>query len=143
MTTIPAVKAALVTLCASTLPSSQVIYGPITSVTTTTGRVVCVGNVAGIRDLDSLAMTSTVERYTVDLSVFADLPGTNMQAADEQALSDYEDLVTAILANFTLGLGNVEVVPTGEFELREKADSDGRHAAVTFSVSVTAQNLEV
>jgi hypothetical protein len=146
MTVIPAVKAALVTLATATLPASQVIYGPITAVTTTTGRLVSIGRVIGTRDLDSLSLGSTLERFTVDIAIYVDLPGPDsavQRMAEEQALSDYEDLVSAVLDDITLGLGNVSALPTGDFELREISDANGRHAAVTFSVSVVAQNVEV
>jgi hypothetical protein len=143
MTSIPAVKAALAALATTTLPASQVIYGPISAVTTTSGRVVSIGRVIGVRDLDSLSLGSTLERFTVDLAVSVDLAGTDQRTADEQALSDYEDLVSAVLDDITLGLGNVSALPTGEFQLLEQADADGRHAAVTFSISVVAQNVEV
>jgi hypothetical protein len=143
MTAIPAVKAALAALATTTLPASQVIYGPISAVTTTSGRVVSIGRVIGVRDLDSLSLGSTLERFTVDLAVSVDLAGTDQRTADEQALSDYEDLVSAVLDDITLGLGNVSALPTGEFQLLEQADADGRHAAVTFSISVVAQNVEV
>jgi hypothetical protein len=141
MTTIPAVKAALVALVEATLPDTQPIYGPISSVTTTGPRVLAIGNVIGTRELDSLSLSSTVERYTVDLAVSVDYVGTDQQSASNAALSDYEEMVDAILADITLGVpGVLQVLPTATFELREQADSDGRHAAVLFAVSVTAQN---
>jgi hypothetical protein len=141
MTTIPTVKAALVALARTALPTSQAIYGPVTGVTTTGPRLVAVGQVTGTRELDALTLTTTLERYVITVAVSVDLPGTDQQTAEEMALADYAALEAAIRADITLGLpGTVQVIPTGTFDLLEQADPDGRHAVVLFSVNVTAQN---
>ena len=138
---IPTVKAALVSVLAAALPASQVIYGPVTAVTTTTARVLTVGRAQGRRDLDSLSLSTAAEQYTVDLQVSVDIPGgSTQQTADEQALADYAAAEAAVRGNPTLGLsGTIQVLPTGAFELLEQADPEGRHAAVRFSVAVYAQ----
>ena len=140
--TVPAVKAKLVEVAAATLGTSQIIYGPITAVTTTGPRIVTVGRVIGTRELDSLDRGTAIERYTVDLVVSVDLAGTDQQTADEQALADYAALEAAIreYPGGNLGLSEVmSVDPTGAFELREAADDNGRHAVVEFTVLVLAQ----
>jgi hypothetical protein len=137
---IPAVKAALVSILTTALPNTQVIYGPVTAVTTTTPRVLTVGRALGRRELDGLSLTSCSEQYAVDLVASVDLGGTGQQSADDLALADYAAAETVIRADPTLGLsGTIQALPTGEFELMEQADENGRHAAVRFSVQVYAQ----
>lgn len=137
---IPTVKAALVTVLQAALPATQVIYGPLSAVTTTGPRVLTVGRVVGTRSADALDMGTAAESYTVELVCSADLTGTNQQSADEAVLADYVAGEHAIRADITLGLpGTVSVVPFGEIELVEQADENGRHAAVRWSVSVYAQ----
>ena len=146
MSTVPAVKAALVSLLTTALPSTQVIYGPATSVTVTEDRLLTVGKVTGDRQFNSMTGQTTSERYTVELVASVDLAGTSQQAADELVLADYAAAELAIReysGGSDLGLaasGVQQVLPTGEFELVEQADADGRHAAVRFSVAVIAQN---
>jgi hypothetical protein len=141
--TIPAVKAALVTVLAAALPNTQVIYGPSGAVTVTEDRLLTVGKVTGSRELDSMSLDTAAERYTVELVASVDLAGTSQQAADEMVLADYAAAEQAIREYPTgpnLGLGaGVQVLPTGDFELAEQADADGRHAAVRFVVNVYAQ----
>jgi hypothetical protein len=140
---IPTVKAALVSVLAAALPSTQVIYGPVTAVTTTGSRVLTVGRAVGRREQDALGTTTASEQYTVELTNSVDIAGTSQQAADEQALADYVAARAAVDADSTLGitsLATVQVLATGaDFELLELADDDGRHAAVRWSVSVYAQ----
>ncbi len=148
MSTIPAVLAALTTLGVATLPSSQVINGPRSTVTTTDDRLLIVGEevTAGRRDLDSMSIGTTSEQYEVSLAVSADVPGTDQTVADGQALADYAAMELAIRefsGGPNLGLaasGVLRVLPTGDFELKRIASADGRHAAVRFSVAVYAQN---
>ena len=139
---VAAVKAALVSVLTSALPDTQVIYGPVTAVSTTRPRVLTVGKATGRRDLDSLTLGSVAETYAVDLVCSVDLAGSVQQAADEAALSDWAVAEAAIRADITLGLlGTVQAVPTGDFELLEQADAEGRHAAVRWSVLVYAQTI--
>lgn len=145
MTSIPAVKAALVSVLTAALPNSQVIYGPVTAVTTTSGRILTVRGAIGTRELDSLSLLTTAEQYVLELVVSVDVQaGSSQQDATELALADYAAAELAIREHPTaptLGLGDgIKVLPTGEFELSEQADSNGRHAAVRFGVQVYAQN---
>jgi hypothetical protein len=57
VSSVPAVKAALVTVLTAALPASQVIYGPIESVSITTPRVLSVEGAVGTRDMSNLALT--------------------------------------------------------------------------------------
>jgi hypothetical protein len=143
---IPAVKAALVSVLTTALPSTQVIYGPSTAVTTTTGRILTVGRAVGIRELDSLAVGTAAERYTVELVCSVDIgAATSQQTADDLALADYataEQAIREYSGGPDLGLaasGVLNLLPTGDFELAELADENGRHAAVRWSVAVYAQ----
>lgn len=148
MSTVPAVKAALVTLLTTTLPDTQVIYGPSTAVTTTKPRIVTVGKVTNAnRDLNTMGIDTTEERYTVDLAFSVDLPGAGTLAtAVSQVFADYAAAEIAIReypAGPDLGLaasGVLRVLMTGDWESDEQADSDGAHAAVRCSVAVIAQN---
>lgn len=144
MSSIGLVKAALVSTLTAALPDVQVIYGPAAGVTTTEARVLTVGRAVGTRDLDSISLATTAEQYVIELLTTADNAGTDQQATTEQALADYTAAELAIREHPTapeLGLGpGIHVLPTGEFELMEQADSNGRHAAVRFSVSVYASN---
>jgi hypothetical protein len=138
VSSVPAVKAALVTVLTAALPASQVIYGPIESVSITTPRVLSVEGAVGTRDMSNLALTSATENYTITLMVSVMLPGYQQQTADEQALADYEAACDAITAaGADLGLGNgANICPEGQFELSEFATANGRAAQVRFSVSV-------
>jgi hypothetical protein len=142
VSTIPTVKAQLVSVLTAALPSTQIIYGP--PVPPLPPRVLAVGKAIGTRELDSLSLETTAEQYTVELIASVSLSGADQQAADELVLADYAAAELAIRehpSGPSLGLsGTVHVLPTGEFELSEQADDNGRHAAVRFSVSVYAQN---
>jgi hypothetical protein len=148
VSSVPAVKAKLVTLLTATLPDTQVIYGPSTAVTTTEDRLVTVGKVTNAnRDLDSLAIGTTEERYAVELQFTVDLPGTDSLAtAVTQVFADYTAAELAIreyAGGPDLGLaasGVLQALMTGGWELDEQADSDGRHALIKASVAVYAQN---
>ena len=148
MSTVPAVKAALVTLLTATLPSTQVIYGPVSAVTTTTGRIATVGKVTNAnRDLNTMTIDTTEERYTIDLAFSVDLPGAgNLATAVTQVFADYTAAEVAI-REFTggpdLGLaaqGVLRALMTGDWESDEQADIEGSHAAVRCSVAVIATN---
>jgi len=148
VSTVPAVKAALVTLLTTTLPSTQVIYGPLSAVTTTTGRIATVGKVTNAnRDLNTMTIDTTEERYTIDLAFSVDLPGAgNLATAVTQVFADYTAAEVAI-REFTggpdLGLvasGVLRVLMTGDWESDEQADTEGVHAAVRCSVAVIATN---
>lgn len=148
MTTVPAVKTALVAVLAaalpatSTLPAAQVIYGPIEAASSTGPRVLSVGGAAGTRDMSNLGMTSSTESYTVTLLASVMLSGYQQKLADEAALADYEAACDAITAaGPDLGLGNgSSIYPDGQFELQEFATPEGRAAQVRFSVTVVAPN---
>lgn len=144
MSSVPAVKSALIPILAAalpataTLPASQVIYGPIESVATAKPRVISIGGAVGTRDMSDLALTTATERYTIALLVSVSLPGYQQQLADEVALADYEAACDAITAaGPDLGLGNgASICPDGQFELTETSTENGRAAQVLFGVSV-------
>jgi hypothetical protein len=148
VSTVPAVKAALVTLLTTTLTDTQVIYGPSTAVTTTTERIVTVGKVTNAnRDFSSISIGTTEERYAVDLAFSVDLPGAgSLATAVTQVFTDYtaaEIAIRELSGGPDLGLaaqGVLQALMTGAWELDEQADSDGAHAAIKSSVAVIAQN---
>ena len=75
MSSVPEVLAALKTLVQTALPNSQVIEG-LGSVTTTTGRLVLIGDeeFEVEREPDSLGGTTATEEYTVPCATAADVP---------------------------------------------------------------------
>ena len=148
MSTVPAVKSALVALLTSILADTQVIYGPKDAVTTTRPRITTVGKVTNAnRELNSMAIGTTEERYTVDLAFSVDLPGAGtLSTAVSQVFADYaaaEIAIREFSGGPDLGLaaqGVLQALPTGVWEFDEQADPDGSHAAIKSSVAVIAQN---
>lgn len=134
MTTVPTVKAALVTVLADV--DAQVIYGPASSVTVTKPDVLSVGRVRGTQEFQSLDMSSGTESYVVDCEATSSVAGVSQQSADETALAIFDAARLLVNAHF-FGDG-VVVKCMSDFELDEKADGNGRHAIVRFSVRVTA-----
>jgi hypothetical protein len=148
VTTVPVAKARLVTLLTATLPDTQVIYGPGTAVTTTTGRLLTVGKITNAnRDLDSMGISTTEERYTINLTFSVDLAGAgSLATAVTQVFADYTAAEVALReypGGPDLGLaaqGVLRALMMGDWDLDEQADSDGAHAAIRASVAVIAQN---
>jgi hypothetical protein len=148
MSSVPAVRAALVTLLTATLPDTQVIYGPLSAVTTTKARVATVGKVTNAnRDLNTMGIDTTEEQYTIELAFSVDLPGAGTLAtAVSQVFADYtvaEVAIREFAGGPQLGLaasGVLRVLMTGDWESDEQADIEGAHAAVRCSVAVIAQN---
>lgn len=145
MSSIPDVLDKLVELGSEILPNSQVIYGPPASVTTLDDRVLVVADrpVRAVAELDSMSLDSSSENYVVPMAVSVDVAGTDQRTAVLAAIADYEAMEKAIREHPlgpSLGLGEpTHVLPTGDFELQQRADDNGRHAAVLFSVQVYAQ----
>jgi len=140
-TTVPAVKAALVVLLASVLPDVEVIYGPITTETITTPRVLCVGDARGTSKLDSMTLATSLEQYTVTLTFSFTINGPDaQQAATEAACLAYAAAEHAVRLAADLGVAGVlQAIPTGDFELIEADTALGSNAAVKWSVYVQAQ----
>jgi hypothetical protein len=146
VSTVGAVLDALTALGAATLPTFQVITGADNSVTTTTPRVLAIGDqpITGESTLDSLDLGTRTERYSVPLAVSVSLPGASTQGAAITAAMDAYTALELAIREFpggaSLGLGEgVNVSPVGGFELRPTATEQGRQAAVRFSVAVFAQ----
>ncbi len=148
MSTIGAVLDALATLAAATLTDSQIINGPIGSVSVTKPRIVVIGDtpIVGERDLDSMSLSGTREEYDVPVTVSVDLAGADQGVADDEAMADYAALELAIreyTGGPNLGLsasGVRSALPLRQFQLERFSSSDGRSAAVKFFVHVYAQN---
>ena len=144
MSTVSAVKTALVSLLTTACPDAQVIDGPPDASALNGVQIISVGRVSGTRELNSLSGSTSEERYVVDLVASVSLPGTEMQAPRDLAMDLYEAAELAIreyAGGANLGLGDgIQALPTGAFELDEQADENGRHAAVRFGVAVIATN---
>jgi hypothetical protein len=108
VSSIPAVKAALVSILAAALPDTQVIYGPVDRGDYHIQRgCLTVRGVTGRRESDSIGLATTREEYTVELVASVDLASTSQQSADELVLADYAAAELAIReypAGPTLGL---------------------------------------
>ena len=147
MSSVPVVLAALAELARATLPQSQVINGGESSVETTTGRLLLIGDdeIVIERQFDSMSTASTSEEYVVPLRAAVDLATRKQTDADAQAFADYEALVQAILdhpSGPSLGLeasGVLSVLPVGSHRFGRTADPDGRQSTVRFTVRVYAQ----
>ena len=157
-TTVDDVKAALVALAETTFAADaapvSVIYGPRTATTVTEDRLVSVQGIGpgqGTRTADSLAgdgaAETASEAYVLTVVCSADLQGAGdetQQAATQGALDLWTRLTAAVRAvpGRDLGLAAVGVqlaVPDSGFELAERADENGRQAAVRWGLRVMAQ----
>lgn len=137
MTSIAAVKAALVTLLDAALPSTQVIPGPV-DVTTLSSRLLVVGSESTPIQFDptNLTGTSGAATYTLTLTASVSLSGTSLAASETLAQADFAAAVAAIQADETIGLTNVSATVSGSGELVEKSDATGRQVDVRFPVVV-------
>jgi hypothetical protein len=142
VSTIPAVKAGLVSVWTTALSGALVIYGPLSAVTTTPARVLSVGRVSGTRDSADMSSSAVSETYSIECLVSVAFSGTSQQMAEEQALADYEtacDAVNALRPDLGLGAG-MTVRALSSFELDEVANEHGRAAQIRFSIQVFAPN---
>lgn len=137
MTSIGAVKDALVEILAAACPSAQVIPGPA-DVTTLGNRAVVVGGETTPVDVQvtDLAGTSGTATYTLTITASVSLPGTDESKAEDMAAADFAASVAAIEADSSLGLADVSATVSGAGELFETSGAAGRSAAVRFPVMV-------
>jgi hypothetical protein len=139
MTTIPAVKAALVTILTAALPNTQVVYGPGTSVTLLKQRFLIVGeSVTGQLTPTAMNNSTGTEQYTVDMLAVVSIPGTNAALADTQVLADFAAAIAAIQADSHLGGLNLNASVDGTFEMVPIDNEAGRACSIRFPVSVFA-----
>ena len=143
MSTVPAVLAALATLGVATLTSSQVINGPAGSVTTTTGRLLLIGDQDfDVEDeFDSVAEVSTTEHYVVPCAIAADLSTPDQSVADAQAWADFAVFRLMVAADPTLGLSgsySLHAAVVGVKTFRRAATSEGRSSLIRFGIDVFA-----
>jgi hypothetical protein len=99
------------------------------------------------RDLNTMGIDTTEERYSVNLTFSIDLPGAgSLPTAVTQVFADYTAAEVAIrefAGGPDLGLaaqGVLRALMVGDWEPDEQADIEGAHAAVHCSVAVIAQN---
>ena len=138
MTSIGAVKDALVTLLTAALPYTQVIVGPA-DVTTLKNRTLVVGGESTPMELrlTNFDGSSSDAIYTLTITVSVSLPGTDESKAEDMAVADFNAAVAAIQADQALGLdANFSATVTGAGELLESSSASGRSAAVRFPVVI-------
>lgn len=135
--TIPVVKARLVSILTAALPDSQVTYGP--EAASLKSHVVLVGNVTGTITPSNLPSSSVTEQYVVNMAVSVSTRA-DLKTNTEAALADYSAACAAILTDVTLGLSQIDVAARldGSFELSETADDEGRTTTIRFPVTVFA-----
>lgn len=139
MTTVSAAKTALKALLVAALPSSQVIYGPASSVTTLGSRVVEVGGPeTQVRYETDFNGNPTLRTYVLPVTISVSQPGTDISTVEDLAEADAETAVTTIANNRSLGLSNLRAKVDGNYVLMLKADETGRSAAVRFDVTIVA-----
>lgn len=146
MSSIKIIKARICEVLQAALPHTQVIYGPASADTgDLKDRILTVGDIErGISELDNIETSTEIERYVIKCVVSVDVVGSDQRVATEAADDDWTTAKRAIReygdGAHDLGLGEtVQVFPTTEFDLNEKADRDGRHAMIKFGLSVVAQ----
>lgn len=139
MSSIALVKAALVAILTPALPDTQVIPGPV-DVTMLRSRVLEVGGESTpiLIQVTSLDGSSRTETYTLMLTASVSQSGTILGVAEASAVDDCAAAVAAIVANPSLGLDNLNATVTGNAELTESANAQGRSAAVRFPVEIFA-----
>lgn len=137
MTSISQVKTALQTALAAALPASQVIYGPVASVSALASRVVEVGSddTPGTLHVDFNGKVSRRE-YQLKVTVSVSLATSDMKTAEDQAEADHAVALATISANKKLGFSDVSCRTDGTFVMKLTANKDGRAAAVEFPVMV-------
>ena len=136
MTSIPTVKALLKTILSEL--DAQVIYGPRSAVTITKPDVLTIGRVRGNAEFSDLGMSGFTETYTVDMEAMSSRPGVSQQLADEAALATFAE-AAALVNAYDFG-PQISANVTGDFEMDEQADENGRHSIVRFAVAVFAAN---
>jgi hypothetical protein len=145
VTTVPAAKAALVTILTAALPATQVIYGPGSSVTVTTPRILVVGAaqpdsqwVTGVITPTTVDGLHGTEVYDITVEESVTIIGTFSQAAESDALTDVATAIATVQANPALAGAGTRAAVDGGFELSEADNELGRAVVVRFSVHVQA-----
>jgi hypothetical protein len=145
-TTIPAMKAALVSVLAAALPDVQVIYGAPGGEVTLGPSVLAVGEtVTGAAALDSLTRDTAQERYRVSarLSCTVEQPGDDgAQAAATLAWAYFATAEQAVRERQPEDWGVawlLGVNSTGEFTGTDVAMAAGRNTTIEFGFDVIAQ----
>jgi len=144
MSSIKIVKARLADVLQQALPKSAVIYGSGGAEFTDSKRILVLGGIEkGASGPDSMDAGTESEVYVIDCQISVDVTGSDQRVATEMADDDWTAAKIAIRENLNghdLGLGQpLQIFPTSEFELREKADTNGRHALIKFGIQVVAQ----
>jgi hypothetical protein len=142
VSTVPAVKAALVSLFTSAMSDVQVIYGSREDVTETKSKVIAVGPATGATGTAALNMRKS-EDYVIQVAVSATLATPNTQQQATEAADALWVAAEAVIRNppgGSLSVPGVQSVQsTGDFELVEGLDGDGHVSTIRFGVRVQAQ----
>jgi hypothetical protein len=145
VTTVPAAKAALVTILTAALPATQVIYGPGSSVTVTTPRILVVGSaqpdspsVTGVVTPTTVDGLHGTEVYDITVEESVTIIGTFSQGAESDALADVATAIATVQANPALAGAGTHASVDGGFDLSEADNELGRAVVVRFSVHVQA-----
>lgn len=137
MSSIPTAKAALFALWSEALTDAQVIYSGRNSVTVTKNKIVTVGTRAtGSSEFSSLDEVGATERYQLACQAQVTLPGTGLEAADDQVVELWRAARVAVNGHDFGPQLNISIV--GDFEFESAADKDGRYASVKFAADVFA-----
>jgi hypothetical protein len=152
MTSVPAVKAALVELFTTALVplGVQVVPAP-GSVSTLTDNVLMLGKVLGQRSAGSQNRIRTTTRnvpfgtsqdeYTIELFISLKRPLIDITVIEAEADEIFEVARTAVEDSEDLDISGVyEVLPTGEFEIETTGDANGRYVTYAWGVDVTARD---
>lgn len=152
MSTMPAVRAALKSLLTSTLASLdvQVIDGSPVAVTTLEGNVLVIGAVEGTRSAGSQNRIRTTTRnvpfdtsqdeYTIEIIISVSRSGGGEPTDVIETADDIYDAARIAIEDAVDPSGVVEMLPTGQFSMEPKADSNGRYVMLNFGVDVTARD---
>ena len=113
MPDLPEVKTALVSLWRDVLPRSDVIYGPLGNASSTSNRILVVGegDTEYVVESDSLGY-STAEQYVLPCVISVDLASSDQQTADRQAFDDYTAARDALLADPSMGPDSAQIAWT-------------------------------
>lgn len=138
---IPLVKAELVSLWAEALPTVSVKAGSRPPITSVASEGLSVGHVTFTRFFDSMSEASVEERYKIECALVVN-KRADQQIVSERAMELYGIAEAAVRLHPegpSLGLPlTVSAMPVGEGELDELEDETMCHSVVLFNIDVTA-----
>jgi hypothetical protein len=152
MSSVPAVRAALVSLFETALAAYdvQVIKAPGTETTLMPTNLI-LGRITGQRSAGSQNRIRTTTRnipfgtsqdeYTAELYLSLSRGLVDILALEAEADVIFEAARTAVEDYDESGISGVfEMLPTGEFEYESGGDANGRYVTIAWGVDVTARD---